>query len=138
MISSARGARVDQARHLVEVGDLVLQVFVHRSEGREKVQVEDLARADRDDGDVVTTELVAELVVVDQVGVVGVEKRLDRVVDFEVGELRAKTGGQRQHPRDRRPAMPDHEPAPALESLTDALPDRHCSSPFPVRPHSRG
>jgi len=125
---AARGAGVEHARHLVDVGDLVLQVFVHVSKHLEKGQVEHLAGPDRDHGDVVTSEIVAELVVVDQLGIVGVEKRLDRVVDVKIGELRSQAGRQGQHARDGRPVAPDQHPAPALEPLVDTLPKRHCSS----------
>jgi hypothetical protein len=50
-------------------------------------------------------EMVAELVVVDQVGVVGMEERLDRVVDVETGQLRAQARRQRRPQRSNPTAI---------------------------------
>ena len=122
---AACGPRIHEARHLVQIGGLLFEVLVQRPEVREKVQVEDLGGFDRDHDDVVASELVPQLVVMDEIRVARPEEGLHRVVDLDPRQLRAHGARQRQHAGDRPPAPADHRASPPLERGPDPLANPH-------------
>ena len=130
---------VDEARHVLELGDLVLDLLVQVAQRCEEREVEDLRRLDGDEDAVVSPELLAKGVVGDADGVVLVQKALGRGVDLDPRELRDQRAGDEQDGGDREPRVAVGPVAPAREGVLDPLPgsvsaDRRPRSRRPI-PH---
>jgi hypothetical protein len=115
---------VDEARHVLELGDLVLDLLVQVAQLCEEREVEDLRWLDGDEDAVVSPELLAKGVVGDADGVVLVQEALGRGVELDLRELRDQRAGDEQDGDDREPRTVVGPLAPAREGVLDPLPDR--------------
>jgi len=109
---TSRLARVDQARDLVEVWHLLLEIGVEVAQLRQEAQVEDLGRLHRYDDCLLAAELPAEAVVHHAGGIVLAKQGLGGGLDLEPPDLGAESQRRQRHHDDDRPGMPGHDAPP--------------------------
>jgi hypothetical protein len=128
---------VDEAPHVLEIGDVVLDLLVQVAQLCEEHEVEDLRRLDGDEDVVVSPELLAKGVVGHADGVVLVQEALGRGVELDLRELRDQRAGDEQDGGDREPRVAVGPVAPAREGVLDPLADRcrrTAAGAHPVQP----
>jgi hypothetical protein len=114
-------SNVDQALHLVDVGQNLLELLVKGPQLLEEGRIEDLRRLDGDQDAVVLAELALELLVLERCRVVAVEIALGGVLGPQLWQERAKSHHDHHAARQHGIAMGADEACPAPEGRVDAI-----------------